>query len=130
MNELTMYENEEYGKEYLILAIEVENLDNIPVFIRTTVEQVKISHKYVKIIITDGINTETEYLMNSVRSNKKGPAFIDRMGKKYFYDSGKEMSNSESLINEDRSQKLREILEMREFLDDVLDDTELPRSGL
>lgn len=126
MIKMTLFEQEEYGKEYIVVSINLNNLDdNIPGFIRTALENVKLYQKFVKVIkIDDKKNTEIEYFENSVRSNKKGPAFIDRNGKKYFYDMGKEMKDPEKLINIERSQTLRE------FLDETLDGTELPRSGL
>lgn len=124
MNQLNVFESEEYGKEYIVVDIELDNFDFIPGFIRTIVDEIKRYNKYVKIFTHDNIISETEYFESSVRSNKKGAAYIDRNGVKHFYIMGKKTLQSEGLQNMERNQVLRQIL------NESLEDTELPRSGL
>jgi hypothetical protein len=111
MNTITLYEEEEFGKDYIIIEVSLDDLDSIiPGFIRTAIENTKSNHKFVKVIIHDIVNTEIEYFENSVRSNKKGAAYIDRNGRKHFYIMGKQSSQTEQLQNMDRSKTLKDIL--------------------
>jgi len=120
MNKLSLFEIEEFGKEFLNVDISLDDINFIPGFIRTTLESIKTYHKYVKIMIHDGKNMETEYFENSVRSNRWGPAYIDRNGNKEYYILGKITENSEKLQNDNRRFILKDILS------EILDSTELP----
>lgn len=108
-DKLIIYEKEEYGKDYIVARIELNDFEFISGYIRTTLEHLKMNQKYLKIITTDFNITETEYFENSVRSNKKGAAFIDRNGKKYYYVLGKEVNNPENMINIERNKIINEI---------------------
>lgn len=111
MDKLTLYEDKEYGHTYLIAYCDLENLDIVPTFIRTTLEHLLFNHRYVKVFKTNGFDSETEYFEHSVRSNKKGAAYIDKDGKKYFYILGKETDDTDKLLNNDRSRVLKEIFD-------------------
>jgi len=124
MNKLSIFEIDESGKEFLNVDISLNDINFIPGFIRTTLDSIKTYHKYVKVITHDDKNTETEYFENSVRSNRWGAAYIDRNGNKEYYILGKITENSEKLQNDNRKYTLREILK------EVLEDQELPQSGL
>lgn len=123
MDKLTIFEQEEFGKDYIIVDVELDDFDFIPGFIRTTIQEIKNYNKFVKVIKHKDVLMEIEYFESSVRSNKKGPALIDRNGKKHFFILGKETTDSEKLQNMDRNHTLRKIL------DESLEDTEFPRSG-
>ena len=124
MNKLTLTEGEEFGKDYHIVDIELDDMDTvIPGFIRTTLDGIKMNNKYVNVITHDNDNTEIEYFESSVRSNRKGAAFIDRNGNRDYKILGKTVKETEKLQNLERSQTLRE------FLDESLENTEFPRSG-
>jgi hypothetical protein len=109
MDKLTLYEDKEYGYDYLVVQCDLENLDFVPTFIRTTLEYLLLNRRYVKVFKTDGLDSETEYFEHSVRSNKKGAAYINKDGKKYFFILGKETEDTDKLLNNDRSKVLREI---------------------
>ena len=121
MDKLTIFEQEEFGKDYIIVDVELDDFDFVPGFIRTTIKEIKNYNKYVKVIKHKDILNEIEYFESSVRSNKKGPAFIDRDGKKHFFIMGKETKDSEKLQNMDRNRTLREILSETNFGDHIED---------
>jgi hypothetical protein len=111
MDKLIIYEEKENGIEYLKVHCELDDINSSPTFIRNTLEYIKNHNKYVKVSCADFENSEIEYFEHSVRHNKNGAAFIDKNGKKYFYLKGKEETkNSEQLLNNDRSNILKDIL--------------------
>lgn len=113
MNKLTLTESEEFGKDYHIVDVELDDVDTIiPGFIRTTLDGIKMNNKYVKVITHDDNNTEIEYFESSVRSNRKGAAFIDRNGNRDYKILGKSVKETEKLQNFERSQTLREFLQI------------------
>ena len=111
MDKLTLYENREFGYDYLVAHCDLENLDIVPTFIRTTLEHLTFNRRYVKVFKTDGLESETEYFEHSVRSNKKGAAYINKDGKKYFFILGKETDDTEKFLNNERSKVLKEIFD-------------------
>ena len=110
-DKLTIYENTENGKDYLIITVELVNIDNQPIVLKNIIKNLKESNRYVKIITTDFSNLETEYFERSVRSNKKGPAFIDRDNRKYYFINGVESKFPEEIINKEREKTLTKIFD-------------------